>query len=283
MSNVFGWILGSSSSPFVPGLGKGLRGNRSRLTREKPTLQAYNLDHAYGEAEMQVVTLREVSIDLCRGQFALLMGPNGCGKTTLWKILSGLLQPSSGRVTALGEDLWGLTEPERIRFRWRHLGFVFQKPDLWPALTARQQLEMLLRWGDGASSREARRRADEVLDQLGLDQRIQRLRPAELSGGQQQRVALGRALIKNPPLLFADEPTAALDWEHGRQVIELLRSIAHDRGATVLVISHDARMIPYADRVFQLGEGRLVEETPRAPTANSTVRTRCASCAAAAG
>src|SRR5262249_17885678 len=140
--------------------------------------------------------------------------------------------------------------------RLRHCGFIFQGYNLFAALSARQQLEMVVRWGEGATAREARRRADEMLALLGLG-RKGHLRPLELSGGEKQRVAIGRALIKDPQLCFADEPTSALDWAHGEQVVELLRNAAHDRGATVLCVAHDARIVPYADRVFYLEDGRL--------------------------
>src|SRR5262249_12908402 len=158
--------------------------------------------------------LHEVSLELYRGQMVLLMGPSGSGKSTLLAVLSGLLHPDSGQVVALGKDLWRLSERERERFRLRHCGFIFQGYNLFPALTARQQLEVVLRWGAGATGREARRRADEMLALLGLARKA-RLRPTQLSGGEKQRVAIGRALIKSPTFCFADEPTSALDWAHG--------------------------------------------------------------------
>src|SRR5205823_2600204 len=132
-----------------------------------------------------------------------------------------------------------------------------------PALTARQQLEMVLRWGEGASRKDARARTDQILELLGLARKAG-LRPAQLSGGEKQRVAIGRALIKEPTFCFADEPTSALDWDHGAQVVQLLRTAAHERGATVLAVSHDARLVPYADRVFHIEDGHLTEP-PREP------------------
>ena len=155
---------------------------------------------------------------------------------------------------------------ERQRFRLRHCGFIFQGYNLFPALTARQQLEMVVRWGEGAPAREARRRAEEILELLGLARRAH-LRPIELSGGEKQRVAIGRALIKDPQLIFADEPTSALDWAHGEQVVELLRNAAHDRGASVVIVAHDARIVPYSDRVFKMEDGRLLGESRRRPPA----------------
>jgi putative ABC transport system ATP-binding protein len=149
-----------------------------------------------------------------------------------------------------------LSDKERERFRLRHVGFVFQGYHLFPALTARQQLELVLRWGEGTSPRAARRRTDETLALLGLANRAH-LRPEQLSGGEKQRVAVGRALVKKPTLCFADEPTASLDWTNGEQVIELLHAAAHRSGATVVVVAHDDRIIPYADRLFYLDDGRL--------------------------
>jgi putative ABC transport system ATP-binding protein len=151
-----------------------------------------------------------------------------------------------------------MRERQRERFRLRHCGFIFQDYNLFPALTARQQLEMVLRWGEGTPSREARRRAAAMLSLLGLGKKGP-LRPAQLSGGEQQRVAVARALVKDPTLCFADEPTGALDWANGEHVMELLRTKAHECGTAVLVVSHDARIIPYSDRVCYLEDGRLRE------------------------
>jgi putative ABC transport system ATP-binding protein len=221
-----------------------------------PPLQGVELRRTFGAGEMLSVALDGVSLEVGDGEFALLMGPSGSGKTTLLACLSGLLHPDSGQALVLGQSLWDLSESQREQFRLKHFGFIFQGFNLFAALTARQQLEMVVKWGEGASHAEAARRADEVLDLLGLHNK-KHLRPAELSGGEKQRVAIGRALIKRPRIIFADEPTSALDWAHGEQVIELLRNAAHDQGATVLCVAHDARVIPYADRVFNLEDGRL--------------------------
>src|SRR5713226_4472536 len=184
------------------------------------------------------------------------MKPSGRGKSSLLAVLSGLMRPDSGQVVGLGEDLWRKTERERERFRLRYCGFIFQGYNLFPALTARQQLEIVLRWGQDVPGREARRRANDMLSLLGLAKRGS-LRPGQLSGGEKQRVAIGRALIKEPVFCFADEPTSALDWAHGEQVVELLRAAAHDRGSTILIVAHDHRVIPYADRLFNLEDGVL--------------------------
>jgi putative ABC transport system ATP-binding protein len=227
-------------------------------------LRGEHLTRVFGRGDTQATALDDVSLDFTGEQLTLLMGPSGSGKSTLLAVLSGLLSPTRGRVHALGQDLWRLSERQREHFRLRHCGFIFQGYNLFPALTARQQLEMIACWGEGAPTRTARRRADELLALLGLAKKS-RLRPAELSGGEKQRVAIGRALMKNPTLLFADEPTSALDWTHGEQVIELLRSVAHDRGASVLIVAHDSRIVPFADLVFHLEDGRLLNPPPAEP------------------
>jgi putative ABC transport system ATP-binding protein len=223
-----------------------------------PTLRGTGLTRTFGSGDALTTALSDVSIELFPGQIALLMGPSGSGKSTLLAVLSGLLSADSGKVEALGKDLWAMTEKQREAFRLQHFGFIFQGYNLFPALTARQQLEMILRWGQGAGSREARQKAEKMLDLLGLSKKAN-LRPAQLSGGEKQRVAIGRALIKEPSFCFADEPTSALDWKHGEQVIELLRTAAHDCGSTILVVGHDARMIPHVDRVMHMEDGVLSE------------------------
>jgi putative ABC transport system ATP-binding protein len=229
------------------------------------TIRGLHLTRSFGEGEMKTVALDDVSIEIAAGQMTLLMGPSGSGKSTLLAVLSGLLHPDNGQVQALSQNIWSMSDNERERFRLKHCGFIFQGYNLFASLNARDQLEMVLRWGEGASRSEARRRADEMLGLLGLSRRAH-LRPGELSGGEKQRVAIGRALIKDPQLCFADEPTSALDWHHGEQVIELLRNAAHDRGATVLLVAHDPRIIPFADKVIFLEDGRIqeCEELPHA-------------------
>jgi putative ABC transport system ATP-binding protein len=230
-----------------------------------PVLQGVSLMRTYGDGTARRNALQNVSVDLFPGQLVLLMGPSGSGKSTLLAALSGLLEPDSGQVLAADDDgrmrdVWQMTAREREAYRRRHTGFVFQGYNLFPALTARQQLELVLKWGENASGSEARRRADEVLDKLGLSANKNK-KPAQLSGGEKQRVAIGRALVKNPTLVFADEPTSALDWENGQKVIELLRDAAHQRGAAVLCVSHDARLLPFVDVFYHLDDGRLERRT----------------------
>jgi putative ABC transport system ATP-binding protein len=230
-------------------------------TATTPSLRAVHLTRTFGDGAQRRVALNDVSFDLYPGQIALLMGPSGSGKSTLLAILSGLLNPDSGQVLARngGEDyvdVWALSDKEREEYRREHTGFVFQGYNLFPALTARQQLEIVLKWGQDLGGPAARRKATEMLDRLGLGDQSHK-KPAKLSGGEKQRVAIGRALVKDPTLLFADEPTSALDWENGQQVIQLLRDAAHERGATIFVVSHDHRMLPYVDVSYHLEDGKL--------------------------
>ena len=231
-----------------------------------PVLRAVRMSRSFGDGAQRRFALKDVSVDLYPGQLALLMGPSGSGKSTLLAVLSGLLPPDSGQVFAEDEgrtvDVWAMTDTQREQFRLRHTGFIFQGYNLFPALSARQQLEIVLKWGVGIGDAEARCRSDEMLDRLGLDEQKSK-KPAQLSGGEKQRVAIGRALVKNPTFIFADEPTSALDWENGRIVLELLRAAAHARRASIFVVSHDDRMKPYADVIYHLDEGRLeVEHNP---------------------
>ena len=237
----------------------------------KRVLRGRHLMRSFGTGETATKALDNVSLDLYQGQIALLMGPSGSGKSTLLSVLSGLLKPDSGKVTVFGEDLWAMSEGDRERFRLRYFGFIFQGYNLFPALTARQQLEMVLRWGEGAAYKEAHWRTDEMLSRLGIAKKAH-LRPAQLSGGEKQRVAIGRALIKQPAFCFADEPTAALDSAHGEQVIELLRTAAREQEATILVVAHDAHIVPYTDLVLHLQDGSLED-----PTAGTEQRLRSVS------
>jgi putative ABC transport system ATP-binding protein len=228
------------------------------MSDDRPALLGQHLTRSFGTGHARTVAVSDVTVAFPRGEIALIMGPSGSGKSTLLAMLSGLLRPDAGRVLALGQEVWKLSDADRKEFRRRHCGFIFQGYNLFPALTARQQLEVVLRWGQDRGGREAERIADAMLDRLGLS-RQRHLRPDQLSGGEKQRVAIGRALVKTPTLCFADEPTSALDWSNGRSVIELLRQAAHHHGTAVLVISHDHRILPFADRTHYLEDGHLTE------------------------
>ena len=252
------WTVEADSSAVGASVGRSGTGRTAATPAPSTaaTLEAAGLTKSFGAGDQQTFALQDVSITLRAGEFSLLMGPSGSGKSTLLAVISALLRPDAGSVSALGHDVWHCTERELEQFRLKHCSYIFQGYNLFPALTAAEQLEIVLKWGERVSTSEAKKRAEAVLGQLGLSNKL-RLRPAQLSGGEKQRVAIGRALVKNPAFLFADEPTSALDWENGQQVVELLRAAAHERGATVLVVTHDHRLVPFADRVFEMTDGRL--------------------------
>ena len=221
-------------------------------------LTGTHLVRSFGKGCEVVLALRDVSLALGEGEVVLVIGPSGSGKTSLLATLSGLLRPDGGQVVALGQDLWRMSDREREAFRLGHCGFIFQDHLLLPALNAQDQLDMMLRWGTHMPRARRRVEVAAMLELLGLAKKG-RLRAGQLSGGEMQRVAIGRALIKRPRFIFADEPTGALDWGNGRQAVELLRAAAHGRGATVFMVTHDSRIAPYADRVISMEDGRCRE------------------------
>lgn len=225
--------------------------------RDGVTLCARGLTKAFGSGDYRTLAMDAADLDLRAGELNLLMGPSGSGKSTLLAAISALLRPDAGSVTALGQDLWALDDGGLEAFRLAHCSYIFQGYNLFPALTAREQCEVVLKWGERMTKSAARKRSEQVLAQLGMANKAH-LRPAQLSGGEKQRTAIARALVKNPAFVFADEPTSALDWENGRQVIELLRDCAHAHRSAVLVVTHDHRLVPYADRVHEMGDGRML-------------------------
>jgi len=215
----------------------------------------------FGTGETRTWALRGVDLEVPPGQMTLLVGPSGCGKTTLISIIAGLLNPTAGEVAVLGRELGLLSNGGLVRFRQKHIGFVFQQYNLLPALTAAENAAVPLVIA-GRSRTQAVAAAAEVLDAVGLGDRLRSL-PAELSGGQQQRVAIARALVHEPRLLVCDEPTAALDARSGQTVMELLRRVAVQPGRAVIVVTHDNRVFDFGDRIITMSDGRVeqVEET----------------------
>ncbi len=229
-----------------------------------PALEAAGLTKIYGSGNTEVVAMRDVSLHLERGEVVALLGPSGAGKTTLLTALGLINPPSAGRITIGGVPVMEGERPltNLAAFRREHVGFVFQKANLIPFLNAVQNVQVALEIND-APPRVARRRAMELLGYLGVADRANNL-PAALSGGQQQRVAVARALANEPNLILADEPTAALDSHRGRQVMELFRQVAHERGAGVIVVTHDHRALDVFDRVVEMEDGQLRRGLPAA-------------------
>lgn len=231
-----------------------------------PTLSSRHISKAFVTGKVRQQVIKDSSLDILPGELTLVIGPSGSGKSTMLSMMSGLLRPDTGQVLALSVDLWTLGEAALDRFRLENCGFVFQGFNLFNALTALENVILPLQYL-GVRGAEAASRAQRALDEVGLHDRSH-LRPAELSGGEKQRVAIARALVKNPSLIFADEPTSALDKSNGQIVIDLLRRIAAEHGATVLGVTHDPRLLSHADRVIELEDGNVVRD--RRATDNNT-------------
>jgi putative ABC transport system ATP-binding protein len=232
------------------------------------------LTRRYGSGKTAVTVLGPVDLNFSRGSFTAVMGPSGSGKSTLLQCAAGLDGPTSGRVVLDGTDLSSLSETERTRFRRTATGFVFQAYNLLPSLTAAQNVALPLRL---AGRRPARGEVRRALEQVGLGDRAGS-RPHRLSGGQQQRVAVARALVTRPAVLFADEPTGALDLATGRELLRVLRALVHSPGereaGTVVMVTHDPQVAAFADRVVFLADGvlsgELLSPTPEAVAARMT-------------
>lgn len=226
--------------------------------REAATLIAENVCKSFASGDLTTTVLDGLSLRVLAGELTLIAGPSGCGKSTLLSVLSGLQAVDRGRVHALGEDLARLSVRALEHFRLRHTGFVFQGFNLFPALTAQEQVELPLQYMGLPASR-VRDKAAQALREVGMEPR-RGLRPSELSGGEKQRVAIARALAKNPALLFADEPTSSLDAANGQVVIDILHDIARRHRTTVLCVSHDPRLVVHADRVLAMEDGRILSD-----------------------
>src|SRR5512136_2997111 len=196
-----------------------------------------------------------VSMNVKAGEFVALVGPSGSGKTTMLAMLAALLKPTSGGIFIDGHDLTKLGEGERAQFRREKIGFTFQANNLVPYLTAQENVELMLRL-NGKLDRKGKERSKELLARLGLTDRLHSL-PAQLSGGQQQRVAIARALIHNPSVVLADEPTASLDTERAFQAVETFANLIHEQNRAGIMVTHDLRMVRYADRVISMKDGQV--------------------------
>lgn len=221
-----------------------------------------SVSKVYGQGRTAVRANDQVNLWVAPGEIVMIMGPSGSGKTTLLSMAGLLLSPSSGSIRILGRDVTGLSQGRRARMRLESLGFVFQSYNLMEALTAQENVELVMNMA-GRNGSFARSQAAELLGALGLRQRLTH-KPSDLSGGEKQRVAIARALANDPPLVLADEPTGNLDSKTGREVMDLLcSSLGRDQGRALVIVTHDQRLREIADRVLWLEDGRLGESNGR--------------------
>ena len=224
----------------------------------EPVIEAIDTVKVLGDGAARVHALKGVSLAVTGGELTLLMGPSGSGKTTLLSILGCMLTPTSGVVRVDGQPIAGADPEELAKIRRERIGFVFQSYHLFPTLTALDNVRLALDVR-GENSHRATQKSKEALATVGLALKM-RSYPRELSGGEQQRVAIARAIVGNASVLLADEPTAALDSENGHAIMTVLAEIARDRGRGVLVVTHDPRIVPFADRIVRIEDGKIIGE-----------------------
>lgn len=225
-------------------------------TAHTTAISARGISKSYGTGEARLTVFDNFNIDIQAGKFTAIMGPSGSGKSTLMHILAGLDSPDSGSVTLAGRAITGISDSALTKIRRNHMGFVFQAFNLIPAMTADENIMLPAKLARSKVDQEFKRA---IVENLGLTDRLSH-RPHELSGGQQQRVAVARALVNQPEVLFADEPTGALDTRTGTEVLQTLRSCVTELGQTVVMVTHDPAAAAYADRVVMLADGYVVGE-----------------------
>ena len=228
-------------------------------------IELHQVTKLYRMGRVEVAALQGVSLSIEAGEMVAIMGPSGCGKSTMMNILGCLDVPTSGQYFLEDEDVGRLSDDQLAEVRHRKIGFIFQTYNLLPRLTALANVELPLLYGDG---RDRRQRALEALEKVGLTDRVHH-RPAELSGGQQQRVGIARALVKNPTLLLADEPTGNLDSRAGLEIVSILQRLNQDEGLTILIVTHEPEIGASTRRIINMRDGLVVSDAP----VNETRRT----------
>ncbi|MDY6939105.1 MAG: DevA family ABC transporter ATP-binding protein [Cyanobacteriota bacterium] len=227
------------------------------MTRE-PVIAIHQLDHYFGSGQLRKQVLFDINLEIAPGEIVIMTGPSGSGKTTLLTLMGGLRSAQSGSLNILGRELCQASENQLVKVR-RNSGYIFQAHNLHGSLTALENVQMGLEVHGKFSKADRHRRAAEMLTQVGLKERIDYY-PSDLSGGQKQRVAIARALASRPKIVLADEPTAALDKKSGRDVVDIMHDLAKQQGCTILLVTHDNRILDIADRIIYMEDGRLSKQ-----------------------
>ena len=226
--------------------------------RKAPVISIQYLNHYYGKGALKKQILYDINLDIYPGEIVIMTGPSGSGKTTLLSLIGGLRSVQEGSLKFLGEELYRANQKKLVSVR-RNIGYIFQAHNLLEFLSARQNVQIAAELNKFNSQKEAITKSKSILRSVGLGNRIDYF-PDNLSGGQKQRVAIARALVNNPPLVLADEPTAALDKQSGRDVVEIMQHLAKEQGTSILLVTHDSRILDIADRIINMEDGILNSE-----------------------
>ncbi|MEH2382427.1 MAG: DevA family ABC transporter ATP-binding protein [Nostoc sp.] len=227
---------------------------------KEPVIAIKNLNHYYGKGALRKQILFDINLEIYPGEIVIMTGPSGSGKTTLLSLIGGLRSVQEGSLKFLGEELVGVSQSKLVQMR-RNIGYIFQAHNLLGFLTAKQNVQMAVELNNNISQTEAVAKSKAMLGSVGLEERVDYY-PDNLSGGQKQRIAIARALVNRPPLVLADEPTAALDKQSGRDVVEIMQSLAKNQGTTILLVTHDNRILDIADRIVEMEDGLLTRNSP---------------------
>jgi len=231
--------------------------NLNSHSPDQPVIQINNLCHYYGTGNLRKQILFDINLTIQPGEIVLMTGPSGSGKTTLLTLMGCLRSIQEGNVHILGQEIHGASKGDMVKIR-RYIGYIFQAHNLLGSLTALQNVQMSVDLHEHISNQEGIKKSADMLTQVGLAERMDYF-PANLSGGQKQRVAIARALVSHPKIVLADEPTAALDKKSGREVVEIMQRLAKEQGCTILIVTHDQRILDIADRIINMEDGYLSE------------------------
>jgi putative ABC transport system ATP-binding protein len=227
----------------------------NNLPISEPVISMHKLDHYFGQGQLRKQVLFDINLEINASEIVLMTGPSGSGKTTLLTLIGGLRSGQSGSLKILGQEMCNASPDKLVKTR-RKIGYIFQAHNLHRSLTALQNVQMGLEVHGNLSRSEMRDRSAKMLELVGLEQRLNYY-PDDLSGGQKQRVAIARALVSHPQIVLADEPTAALDSKSGREVVNLMQKLAKEQGCTILLVTHDNRILDIADRIINMEDGKL--------------------------